>query len=145
MLEAIHHLRKAIITALAGNVTVNSVTLPVYNRVPSNASAPYIIVYSVGMNETNQNRDSLTLETITRIEVIFKYDGDNGGELECNLAMSEVLNILRTRSADYLDLSADNFKIYTSTNEGVTYLVQEMPDATYFRAILELANKIQPV
>ena len=56
MLEAIHYVRKAILAKLNGNVTINSSTVPIYNRVPTNASYPYISLYSVSNDQTDQNQ-----------------------------------------------------------------------------------------
>lgn len=145
MLEAIHYLRKAIIERLNGQVLINNKALPVYNRVPSNSKAPYVIVYSVSNNEIDQNQSSLTMELITRVEVVTRFVGDNGGELDCNLAISKILSLLRTRSADYLDLTAAGFNVYTSVNEGITYLQDDLKDHTYYRAILELSNRVEPI
>tara|TARA_R110000796_G_scaffold69184_2_gene158016 strand:+ start:3047 stop:3484 length:438 start_codon:yes stop_codon:yes gene_type:complete len=145
MLEAIHYLRKAIIEKLTGEVVLNSQTLQVYNRVPSNAVAPFIIVYSVSSDEVDQNQTSFTMKLLTRIEVVTRFNGDNGGELDCNLAISKILSLLRTRSANYLDLTQYGFKVYTSVNEGVTYLTNDLKDHTYFRAVLELSNRVEPI
>lgn len=142
MLEAIHYLRKAIIERLNGEVLLSNQALPVYNRVPSDAVAPYIIVYSVSNNEIDQNQSSLTMELLTRVEVVTRFMGDNGGELDCNLAISKILSLLRTRSINYLDLKEAGFKVYTSVNEGVTYLQNDLKDHTYYRAILELSNRV---
>lgn len=145
MLEAIHYLRKAIIQKLNGEVVLNSQTLQVYNRVPSNAVAPFIIVYSVSNDEVDQNQTSFTMKLLTRIEVVTRFNGDNGGELDCNLAISKILSLLRTRSANYLDLTQYGFKVYTSVNEGVTYLTNDLKDHTYYRAVLELSNRVEPI
>ena len=145
MLEAIHYLRKAILEKLNGEVLINNQALPIYNRVPSNAVAPYIIVYSVSNKEIDQNQSSLTMELLTRVEVVTRFVGDNGGELDCNLAISKILSLLRTRSAGYLDLSEYGFKVYTSVNEGVTYLTDDLKDHTYYRGILELSNRVEPL
>lgn len=145
MLEAIHYLRKAIIERLNGQVLINNKALPVYNRVPSNAKAPYIIVYSVSNNEIDQNQSSLTMELLTRVEVVTRFVGDNGGEIDCNLAISKILSLLRTRSADYLDLTAAGFNVYTSVNEGIKYLQDDLRDHTYYRAILELSNRVEQI
>lgn len=144
MQEAIHYLRKAILEKLNGEVLINNQALPIYNRVPSNALAPYIIVYSVSNKEIDQNQSSLTMELLTRVEVVTRFVGDNGGELDCNLAISKILSLLRTRSAGYLDLSEYGFKVYTSVNEGVTYLTDDLKDHTYYRGILELSNRVEP-
>ena len=54
MREAMHHIRKRIYTALNGNITLNSASVPVYNRVPTNASHPYIWIYSLSTSEVDQ-------------------------------------------------------------------------------------------
>ena len=145
MLEAIHFIRRAIIEKINGNVKLNNVALPVYNKVPSSATPPYIMVYSVYNKEIDQNQTSLTMETLTRVEVITRFIGDDGGEIDCNLAISKILSLLRTRSANYLDLSDAGFNVYTSESKGVKYFTDYEKDHTYYRAILELSNRIEPV
>tara|TARA_R100000734_G_C3305075_1_gene95595 strand:- start:896 stop:1333 length:438 start_codon:yes stop_codon:yes gene_type:complete len=145
MLEAIHFVRKAILAKLNGNVTINSSTVPIYNRVPTDASYPYIRVYSVSNDETDQNQSSFTMETITRVECVTRFVSDSGGELDCNRMVSQCLNLLRTRSANYIDLTSDGFNVYTSVNEGVNYLQDDLTDHTYFRAIIEISNKIEQI
>jgi hypothetical protein len=142
MLESIHFVRKAIITALTSNVTIDSANVPIYGRVPNNASFPYIRVYSVSNNEVDQNRTQYNMETITRIECIARYISDDGGEYDVNSMVSQCLNLLRTRSSGYIDLSSDGFTVYTSENAGVTYLEEDMSDHTYYRGIIELSNRI---
>mgnify|MGYP003653707150 FL=1 len=70
---------------------------------------------------------------------------NDGGELDVNLMVSKCLELVRTRSNGYIDLSAEGFKIYTTVNEGVKYLQDDLKDHTYFRAIIEISNKIQQV
>jgi hypothetical protein len=143
MLEAIQFIRKAIITRLTGTITLNATVLPVFNRVPSTSVYPYIYVYSVSTNEADFNRSSYITETLTRIEVVTIFSGDSGGELQANQAISQILQLIRTRSAGYFDLSADGFSVFTCVNEGTTYLTDEDSDYTYFRGIVEISNKIQ--
>ena len=145
MLEAIHYVRKAIIAKLNGNVTIDGSIVPIYGRVPTDASYPFIRVYSLSNDETDQNQTSFTTETITRVECVTRYASDDGGELDCNLMVSKCLELLRTRSANYIDLSANGFNVYTSVNEGVKYLQDDLSDFTYFRAIIEISNKIEQI
>ncbi len=42
MLEAIHYVRKAIIAKLNNNITIDGSIVPIYGRVPTNASYPFI-------------------------------------------------------------------------------------------------------
>ena len=145
MLEAIHYVRKAIIAKLNGNVTIDGSIVPIYGRVPTNASCPFIRVYSLSNDETDQNQTSFTTETITRVECVTRFASDDGGELDSNLMVSKCLELLRTRSANYIDLSANGFNVYTSVNEGVKYLQDDLSDFTYFRAIIEISNKIEQI
>ncbi len=143
MYESIQFIRKAIIDRLTGQITIGSTVLPVFNRVPSSSTFPYIYVYSLDSRETDFNAGSFINQTTTRIEVVTRFQGDSGGELQANQAVSQILNLIRTRSQGYFDLSADGFNVFTCVNEGVTYLTDEDADFTYFRAILEVSNKIQ--
>ena len=79
MKDPIRFVRKGILDALDGNVQLDSVDVPVYGRVPSNASFPYIRVYSLETNEIDNNRDSYNTEVITRIEVNTRFDSDTVG------------------------------------------------------------------
>lgn len=145
MLEAIHYVRKAIIAKLNGNITIDGSIVPIFGRVPTNASYPFIRVYSLSNDETDQNQTSFTTETITRVECVTRFASDDGGELDSNLMVSKCLELLRTRSANYIDLSANGFNVYTSVNEGVKYLQDDLSDFTYFRAIIEISNKIEQI
>jgi len=102
MIEALHFLRKAIIDRLSGSIVLNSQNVPVYNRVPSDATEPFIKVYSLQNEETDFNRDSYMLDCITRIDVVTSFDGDSGGELDANEIVSQVLNLVRTREGNEL-------------------------------------------
>ena len=145
MKEVIHRVRKALIDKLNGNVTLRGATVPIYNRIPSNATYPLIRIYSVSNDEVDQNRTSYITETITRLEVITRFSGDSGGELDSNLITDAILQIVRTRSADYIDLEAEGFKVFTSTVEGINYLTEDGDDFTYFRTIIELSNRIEQI
>lgn len=145
MKDAIRFVRKAIITKLTGNVTIDGSAVLVYNRVPTEAVYPFIKVYSVSTDETDQNQTSFTTETITRIECVTRYSSNDGGELDVNIMVEQCLEQLRTRSANYINLVSDGFRVYTSVNEGVKYLEDDLKDFTYFRAIIELSNKIEQI
>ena len=182
MIEALHFLRKAIIDRLSGSIVLNSQNVPVYNRVPSNATEPFIKVYSLQNEEIEFNRDTYILDCITRIDVVTSFDGDSGGELDANQIVSQVLTLVRTRANDnvtnqindlinsirarstyneniqetenilrecstittngYFDLSANGLNVYTSVLMNTTYFEEDADDKTYFRAIIELSNKI---
>lgn len=143
MNEALHHIRKKIYNLLNSGVTLRSVDVPVYNRVPTNSGYPYIRIYSVSTNEIDQNASNYNLQCITRIECVTRFRGDQGGDLDANLLVNSCLSLLRTRSAGYFDLTSDGFKVYTSTVESVNYVQEDEDDHTYFMGIIELSNRVE--
>ena len=145
MNEALHFIRKAILSRLTDAISIGGSYVPVYNRVPSDASEPYIRVFSVSNNESDFNATSFISECVTRLEAVTAFDSDSGGELQSNQIVSNILNLVRTRSSGYYDLSSDGFKVITCTNGGVTYFEDDLEDKTYFRAIVEISNKIEKI
>jgi hypothetical protein len=142
MREVIHRIRKAIIDKLNGSVELRGSQVPIYGRVPTDATYPFVRVYSVSNNEVDQNQSTYNMEVITRIEVVTRFESDSGGELDCNLIVDECLSLLRTRSADYFNLSEQGFNVYTSENEGISYLEDDFTDHTYF---IELSNRVEQI
>lgn len=145
MNEIVHHIRKSFIDRLSGNISVNGSDVSIYNVIPRNASYPLIRVYSVSNDETDLNRSSFNVEASLRLEVITRFDGNSGGELQCNQIVDEVLNQIRTRSVGYIDLSANNWNVYAITNGGVNYLEDDFDDHTYFRAIVNINVKAEKI
>jgi hypothetical protein len=143
MKDATKFIRAKIITALNGNISYSGSNVPVYNRVPSDATFPYIRVYSVSTSQINDNITAYNTEVITRLEVITRFPGDSGGDLQMNDIMNDIMELLISKTSSAFDLSSDNFKVYSTTNEGVSYVQEDTVDHTYFRAILELGNKIE--
>ena len=145
MNEVLHHIRKAFLDRLTDNLSVGGVDVSVYNVIPRNASYPLVRMYSVANNEVDLNRSAFNLEAQVRLEVITRFDGNSGGELQANQIVDSILNQIRTRSAGYIDLSAQGFKVYTITNEGVNYLQDDFDDHTYFRAIININVKAEKI
>ena len=145
MNEIVHHIRKAFLDRLSGNISVGGIDVLIYNVIPRNASYPLIRVYSVSNDEIDLNRSSFNVEASLRLEVITRFDGNSGGELQCNQIVDEVLNQIRTRSAGYIDLSANGWNVYAITNNGVNYLEDDFDDHTYFRAIVNINVKAQKI
>lgn len=145
MNEIVHHIRKAFLDRLSGNISVGGIDVSIYNVLPRNASYPLIRVYSVSNDEIDLNRSSFNVEASLRLEVITRFDGNSGGELQCNQIVDEVLNQIRTRSAGYIDLSANGWNVYAITNNGVNYLEDDFDDHTYFRAIVNINVKAQKI
>jgi len=149
MREVIHRIRKAIIDKLNGSVELRGSQVPIYGRVPTDATYPFVRVYSVSNNEVDQNQSTYNMEVITRIEVVTRFESDSGGELQCNEIVDLVTSFLFTKDGSYFNPLpspyTDDYKVYTATLEGITYLQDDLSDHTYFRAIIEMSNRIEEI
>jgi hypothetical protein len=145
MKEPMHFVRKGLYDALADSVSVDGSYIVTYNRIPTNKSYPYIHIYSLSTNEIDQNGSTFNTEVITRIECVTRFIGDNGGDLLANKIVNSVINLLRTRSSGYPDLSSYNLKIYTSTINNINYVQEDEDDHTYIKGIIELSNKVMEI
>lgn len=145
MKDPMQFVRKGLYDALADNVSVDGSYIVAYNRIPTNKSYPYIHIYSLSTNEIDQNGSTFNTEVITRIECVTRFIGDNGGDLLANKIVSSVINLLRTRSSGYPDLSSYNLKIYTSTINNINYVQEDEDDHTYIKGIIELSNKVMEI
>ena len=143
MNEAAHHIRKGIIDALDSQITINGSTVPIFNRVPMNQDEPFVKVSTLSSDEVDENKTSFTNEIIIQIEAVTSFLSDNGGEYDSNLIVDEILNTIRTRSDSYIDLSSNNFKIYSTKVDSVRYFEDLYSEKTYYRAIVEMAFKVQ--
>jgi|TARA_R100001460_G_scaffold16463_3_gene35972 hypothetical protein len=143
MKEPIRFIRQKIFTLLNGNVSYGGSNVPVYNRVPSTQSEPYIIVYSADTTQTNQNQSDFIVECITRIEVVTAFLSDDGGELQVNDIVESILELIKTSTTDFFDLTSNNFNVFTSNINGVAYSEENDDEKTYYRAIIDIANRVQ--
>lgn len=143
MKEPIRFIRQKIFTLLNGNVSYGGSNVPVYNRVPSTQSEPYIIVYSADTTQTNQNQSDFIVECITRIEVVTAFLSDDGGELQANDIVESILELIKTSTTDFFDLTSNNFNVFTSNINGVAYSEENDNEKTYYRAIIDIANRVQ--
>lgn len=145
MKDPIKYIRLKVINALTGNITSNGSVVSIYNRVPTVAVYPFIRVYGLSTNAIDDNQSKYNVECITRIEVITRFSGDSGGDLTANSIMNEIINLLITKNQSAFDLSTYNFNCYSVQNAGITYLEDDSIDHSYFRAILELSNKVEQI
>ena len=143
MREIFHHIRKKFIDALTDQITISGSFVQIYNRVPFGTATPFVKIYSYQMDEIDQNQSTFNGEYRTRIEAITGFDGDDGGEYQLNLIVDGILDIIRTRSN--IDLSTENFNVYTTTVDRIRYFEDNEDDKTYFRAIIEISNRIEKV
>jgi hypothetical protein len=142
MKDPAQYVRRGLYNVLNGNITYNGSNVPIYNTVPVNASYPYIIIYSVTTNQIEDNRDNYIADVSTRLEVVTRFAGSDGGQLQANEIINSISQLVVLKSG-LLNLNSDGFNIYSQVNEGITYLTEDAPDHTYYRGILSLSVKLE--
>lgn len=143
MNEAIHQIRKKYIDLITGNISIGGSVVPIYNVVPATQNTPFIRVYSYIQDEIDFNNTSFNTECITRIEPITSFIGDSGGEYHLNLITDGILSLIRTRTN--INLTAEGFNVYTTTIDKIRYFEDFENDVTFYRAIIEVSNKVQKI
>ena len=55
------------------------------------------------------------------------------------------MQLIRTSKTDYFDLSSNNFNVYTFNIEGISYIEDADEEKTYFRALIDISNRVQQI
>ena len=138
MKAAIKEIRKSIIDALSGNISAS-----VYNRVPSTASYPFVRVYSDNESKGLLNQTSIITNSVIKIEVVTRFRGDSGGELQCNNLVEDITEIIKGNPNSSLTISASGFNNYVTEIEDIVYLEEDLKDFYYFRGIITILCQTQ--
>jgi hypothetical protein len=136
--------RKGLFDILNGNISYDGTNVPVYNVVPNDASYPYIIIYSVSTGQIEDNKTKFISDVETRLEVVTRFSASSGGQLQANKIINSISQLIILKSG-LLDLSSDSFNVYSQTNNGITYLTEDLPDHTYYRGVLEMSVKLEQI
>lgn len=144
MKDPAYIVRKGLFDVLNGNISYDSSNVPVYNVVPDNAAYPYIIIYSVSTGQIEDNKTNYITDVETRLEVVTRFSSSSGGQLQANKIINSIAQLIILKTG-LLNLSSDNFNVYGQTNNGITYLTEDLPDHTYYRGVLEMSVKLEQV
>lgn len=137
------YIRKAIIDRLTGNVIYNGTPIDVVGQATFETDFPFIRVYSYSTLETDQNQTTFIQEVRTNIEVVFRYPSDSGGETDADNAVNKILELIRTRSNGYFNLSGHGFNVFTCVCENIDSFEEIEDDFNYVRKIVLISNKIE--
>lgn len=136
--------RKGLFDVLNGNISYDGSNVPVYNVVPDNADYPYIIIYSVSTDQIEDNKTNYIIDVDTRLEVVTRFSSSSGGQLQANKIINSITQLIILKTG-LLDLSSDNFNVYSQTNNGISYLTEDLPDHTYYRGVLSMSVKLEQI
>lgn len=137
MKDADFILRKAYTDALKGNVTYNGKTIPVYDRVPNGASAPWI---KFGSQTTidDSEKDSYTTERLMTLEVHTAFI-KGGGKKQADLISNQILQLIIGQQLD----GSPDFTFHEQRLESLDFVEDIAPDRYIYNKILIINNFIQ--
>ncbi|MEJ5962814.1 hypothetical protein [Pedobacter immunditicola] len=112
--------------------------IPVYDVVPDDAKAPYIIISSLTLTPTLYNSGygysaNMTIDIVTRF-------ASGGGKRLVDSISNEIFKVILTRNKFYVD---DTWNIYTSKLDNTRYIESQSGTGVVIRKLISFENKIQ--
>ena len=130
-------LRKAYTTALKGNVTYNGKTVPVYDRVPNTAKAPWIKFGSM-VTANDQDKDHYNSEVLFSLEIHTAFV-KGGGKKQADLISNQVLQLIIGQALD----GTPDFVFHEQRLESKDFIEELAPDKYIYNKILIINNFIE--
>jgi hypothetical protein len=93
-------------------------------------------VYSEKESPIEKNNSAAITNSIIKIDVVTRFNGPAGGELDCNQIVSNVCDTLTGASS--FTTTAD-FNNYVFEIEEVVYFEENIKDHHYFRGIISIS------
>jgi len=138
-------IRKKLYERLSGAIVIDLQEVPVYDSasVLAAATEPYILLSTFVSTELGEgSKESYGQEVSVLIEVGTRFDNSFGGKLLSDRISNEVMELVRTRQAGYLDLSPDWYVIRTLM-ESTNTLEQLVDTGVLVRRLIRFTFKIQ--
>jgi len=117
-------LQTAYYQALDGEISYGGSNVPVYDVVPEDADYPYIVFISQNVVE-EPTKDDFGTEIVFELDVVTGFGGSFGGKSMAYDISDDVVEAIRTRTANYLSLSG--FTMVTTTLDS-SFIVQEQSE-----------------
>ena len=138
-------IRQKLYERLSGAIVIDLQEVPVFDSasVLAAATEPYILLSTFVSTELGEgSKSSYGQEVSVLIEVGTRFDNSFGGKLLSDRISNEVMELVRTRQAGYLDLSPDWYVIRTLM-ESTNTLEQLVDTGVLVRRLIRFTFKIQ--
>lgn len=131
-------IRSAYLTSLNGSITLNAANVPVYDRVPNNATEPYVVIADQTETGDSQKGQCYGVDTTILLDIVTRFKS-GGGKRDADIISNQILQKVTLNYPDTLP----EFKIYHITLENANYL-ESIEDTSYVvRKLLRLRNFVQ--
>jgi len=132
-------LQTAYYQALNGNISHGGSNVPVYD-IPKDADYPYIVFVSQNTVE-DVTKDDFGYEIVFELDVVTGFEGSFGGKSQAYDISDDVVQAIRTRTANYLSLSG--FTMITTTLDSSLILQEDYENYVLYINKLRFRHKIQ--
>lgn len=131
--------RKAYFDKLNNQLSVKSgYTIPVFDRVPDNAVAPYVILSNTNLTPI-LNTSGYGFKASIVIDIVTRFQSGGGKKLADDIS-SLIFQRILTRENFYSDA---DWNIYTSKLESTRYIESESIGGYVIRKLITFNNNIQ--
>lgn len=144
MKDCFNILQQKYFEAINGVVMSNGKEVKFYDSVvPENAVAPYIVISGIVANESS-NKESYGQEVYVTLDIFTKFANSFGGRKQASIISDQVIQLIRTRQAGYLDLSPDFYMILSELDNTNTLEVV-VTDGVLVQRTIRFKHLIQEV
>lgn len=144
MLNTGNYLGEAYFNALNGNITLNAVNVPVFDRVTNTQEYPYIHLSTQTQSDTS-NKQTFTSDTTMLIDIVTAFDNGFGGKKDSDTIAEQVLDIVRTMVSDGYIAVDSQIKIVTATLDDSYNIESQNATHTIYRKLLRIRNKVEQI
>ncbi|WP_316817284.1 hypothetical protein [Pedobacter nyackensis] len=132
--------RKAYYDKLYNQLSViTGKTIPVYDRVPDDAVAPFVILSNITLTPI-LNTTGYGFKASIVIDIVTRFTNSNGGKKLCDDISNLIFQKILTRDNFYSDT---DWNIYTSKLESTRYIESESNGGYVIRKLITFNNNIQ--
>lgn len=133
--------------ALNGVLMSNGKVVPVYDSssIPADAVQPYVALSAIYGSENGEgSKTSYGQEVFFECRVYTKFLNAFGGKKQASIIADQIIQIIRVRQGDYLDLSPDFYMVKSSLDSTNT-MEEIVPDGVIISRIIRFNHIIQEV
>jgi len=139
------YIRKAIFEALNNNITYDGNVVKVFNKVPHGTSYPFIKIYGDSEKSEFKNQSKYISENLTKVEVVTRFRGQSGGELQAQTILDDALQLISGAIPTTDSLITDSYNNYVTDVKDITFLEDYTKDHTYYRAIAAIITQTEQI
>ena len=133
-------IRSAYRTALS-SLTYNGSSVPVYDKVPQNASYPYVHIAEQTTLDLS-DKTSYGQDVTVLLDIVTGFTPNIGGKSPSDDIANEILQVIHIRGTN-IDLSGNNFNCVTTMLESDTSLEELEENYHIYRRLLRFRHHIE--